>query len=143
MVNLEEEKAKAQKDIEEAYKRFTADLSIFDEDDEEDEDLDEDSMTKQQIRKTPGYKITYQIIHEYLNQLGADAETPTIEDIRKMLDENYNMGSLNDESISMILEDIANNIGPDEFEADDVDVNDAGDSSNMDSTDDVNSKIDE
>lgn len=143
MVNLEEEKARARKNIEEAYKRFTADLSIFDEDDEEDEDLDEDSMTKQQIRKTPGYKITYQIIHEYLNQLGADTETPTIEDIRKMLDENYNMGSLNDESISMILEDIANNIGPDEFEADDVDVNDADDSSNMDSTDDVNSKIDE
>lgn len=136
MVNLEEEKAKAQKDIEEAYKRFTADLSIFDEDD--DEELDEDSMTKQEIRKTPGYKITYQIIREYLDHLGADAETPTIEDIHKMLDENYNMGSLNDESISMILEDIANNIGPDEFEADDVD-----DSSNMDSTDDVNPKIDE
>ena len=141
MVNLEEEKAKAQKDIEEAYKRFTADLSIFDEDD--DEELDEDSMTKQEIRKTPGYKITYQIIREYLDQLGADAETPTIEDIRKMLDENYNMGSLNDESINMILEDIANNIGPDEFEADDVDVNDADDSSNMDSIDDANSKIDE
>lgn len=141
MVNLEEEKAKARKDIEEAYKRFTADLSIFDEDD--DEELDEDSMTKQEIRKTPGYKITYQIIREYLDQLGADAETPTIEDIRKMLDENYNMGSLNDESINMILEDIANNIGPDEFEADDVDVNDADDSSNMDSTDNVNSKIDE
>ena len=141
MVNLEEEKAKAQKDIEEAYKRFTADLSIFDEDD--DEELDEDSMTKQEIRKTPGYKITYQIIREYLDQLGADAETPTIEDIRKMLDENYNMGSLNDESINMILEDIANNIGPDEFESDDVDVNDADDSSNMDSTDDVNPKIDE
>ena len=141
MVNLEEEKTKAQKDIEEAYKRFTADLSIFDEDD--DEELDEDSMTKQEIRKTPGYKITYQIIREYLNQLGADAETPTIEDIRKMLDENYNMGSLNDESINMILEDIANNIGPDEFEADDVDVNDADDSSNMDSADDINSKIDE
>lgn len=140
MVNLEEEKTKAQKDIEEAYKRFTADLSIFD---EEDEDLDEDSMTKQQIRKTPGYKITYQIIREYLDQLGADAETPTIEDIRKMLDENYNMGSLNDESINMILEDIANNIGPDEFEADDVDVNDSDDSSNMDSSDDVNHKIDE
>lgn len=138
MVNLEEEKAKAQKDIEEAYKRFTADLSIFDED--EDEDLDEDSMTKQEIRKTPGYKITYQIIREYLDQLGADAETPTIEDIRKMLDEKYNMGSLNDESISMILEDIANNIGPDEFEADDVDADDA---SNMDSADDVNPKIDE
>lgn len=143
MVNLEEEKAKAQKDIEEAYKRFTADLSIFDEDDEEDEDLDEDSMTKQEIRKTPGYKITYQIIREYLNQLGAD-ETPTIEDIRKMLDENYNMGSLNDESISMILWDIADNIVPDEFESDDdVNVNDADDSSNMDSTDDVNPKIDE
>ena len=141
MVNLEEEKAKARKNIEEAYKRFTADLSIFDEDD--DEELDEDSMTKQEIRKTPGYKITYQIIREYLDQLGADAETPTIEDIRKMLDENYNMGSLNDESINMILEDIANNIGPDEFEADNVDVNDADDSSNMDSTDDVNSKIDE
>lgn len=141
MVNLEEEKTKAQKDIEEAYKRFTADLSIFDEDD--DEELDEDSMTKQEIRKTPGYKITYQIIREYLDQLGADAETPTIEDIRKMLDENYNMGSLNDESINMILEDIANNIGPDEFESDDVDVNDADDSSNMDSTDDVNPKIDE
>ena len=141
MVNLEEEKAKARKNIEEAYKRFTADLSIFDEDD--DEELDEDSMTKQEIRKTPGYKITYQIIREYLDQLGADAETPTIEDIRKMLDENYNMGSLNDESISMILEDIANNIGPDEFEADDVDVNDTDDSSNMDSTDDVNPKIDE
>src|SRR5699024_3017836 len=125
-----------------AYKRFTADLSIFDEDDEEDEDLDEDSMTKQEIRKTPGYKITYQIIHEYLNQLGADAKTPTIEDIRKMLDENYNMGSLNDESINMILEDISNNIDPDEFEADDVDVNDADDSSNTDSTDDVNHKID-
>lgn len=141
MVNLEEEKAKARKDIEEAYKRFTADLSIFDEDDEE--DLDEDSMTKQEIRKTPGYKITYQIIHEYLDQLGVDAETPTIEDIRKMLDEKYNMGSLNDESISMILEDIANNIGPDEFESDDdIDVN-ADDSSNMDSTDDVNPKIDE
>lgn len=136
MVNLEEEKTKAQKDIEEAYKRFTADLSIFDDDDEE--DLDEDSMTKQEIRKTPGYKITYQIIREYLDQLGADAETPTIEDIHKMLDENYNMGSLNDESINMILEDIANNIGPDEFEADDVD-----DASNMDSTDDVNPKIDE
>lgn len=141
MVNLEEEKAKAQKDIEEAYKRFTADLSIFDEDD--DEELDEDSMTKQEIRKTPGYKITYQIIREYLDQLGADAETPTIEDIRKMLDENYNMGSLNDESINMILEDIANNIGPDEFEADDVDVNASDDSSNMNSTDDVNPKIDE
>ena len=138
MVNLEEEKAKAQKDIEEAYKRFTADLSIFDEDD--DEELDEDSMTKQEIRKTPGYKITYQIIREYLDQLGADAETPTIEDIHKMLDENYNMGSLNDESIGMILEDIANNIGPDEFEADDADEDD---SSNMDSTDDVNPKIDE
>ena len=138
MVNLEEEKAKAQKDIEEAYKRFTADLSIFDEDD--DEELDEDSMTKQEIRKTPGYKITYQIIREYLDQLGADAETPTIEDIHKMLDENYNMGSLNDESISMILEDIANNIGPDEFEADDADEDD---SSNMDSTDDANPKIDE
>lgn len=137
MVNLEEEKAKAQKDIEEAYKRFTA-VSIFDED--EDEDLDEDSMTKQEIRKTPGYKITYQIIHEYLNQLEADAETPTIEDIRKMLDEKYNMGSLNDESISMVLEDIANNIGPDEFEADDADEDD---SSDMDSTDDVNPKIDE
>lgn len=136
MVNLEEEKTKAQKDIEEAYKRFTADLSIFDDDDEE--DLDEDSMTKQEIRKTPGYKITYQIIREYLDHLGADAETPTIEDIHKMLDENYNMGSLNDESISMILEDIANNIGPDEFEADDAD-----DASNMDSTDDVNPKIDE
>lgn len=136
MVNLEEEKTKAQKDIEEAYKRFTADLSIFDEDD--DEELDEDSMTKQEIRKTPGYKITYQIIREYLDQLGADAETPTIEDIHKMLDENYNMGSLNDESISMILEDIANNIGPDEFEADDAD-----DASNMDNTDDVNPKIDE
>ena len=136
MVNLEEEKTKAQKDIEEAYKRFTADLSIFDEDD--DEELDEDSMTKQEIRKTPGYKITYQIIREYLDQLGADAETPTIEDIHKMLDENYNMGSLNDESISMILEDIANNIGPVEFEADDAD-----DASNMDSTDDVNPKIDE
>ena len=141
MVNLEEEKAKARKDIEEAYKRFTADLSIFDED--EDEDLDEDSMTKQEIRKTPGYKITYQIIREYLDQLGADAETPTIEDIRKMLDEKYNMGSLNDESIGMILEDIANNIGPDEFESDDdVDVN-VDDSSNMDSADDVNPKIDE
>lgn len=141
MVNLEEEKAKAQKDIEEAYKRFTADLSIFDEDD--DEELDEDSMTKQEIRKTPGYKITYQIIHEYLNQLGADAKTPTIEDIRKMLDEKYNMGSLNDESINMILEDIANNIGPDEFEADDADDNNDADASNMDSTDDVNPKIDE
>lgn len=141
MVNLEEERAKAQKDIEEAYKRFTVDLSIFDEDDEE--DLDEDSMTKQEIRETSGYKITYQIIREYLDQLGADTETPTIEDIRKMLDENYNMGSLNDESISMILEDIANNIGSDEFESDDdVDIND-DDSSNMDSTDDVNPKIDE
>lgn len=136
MVNLEEEKTKAQKDIEEAYKRFTADISIFDED--EDEDLDEDSMTKQEIRKTPGYKITYQIIREYLDQLGADAETPTIEDIHKMLDEKYNMGSLNDESISMVLEDIANNIGPDEFEADDD-----ADASDMNSTDDVNPKIDE
>lgn len=136
MVNLEEEKARARKNIEEAYKRFTADLSIFDEDD--DEELDEDSMTKQEIRKTPGYKITYQIIREYLDQLGADAETPTIEDIRKMLDEKYNMGSLNDESINMILEDIANNIGPDEFEADDD-----ADASDMNSTDDVNPKIDE
>lgn len=136
MVNLEEEKARARKNIEEAYKRFTADLSIFDEDD--DEELDEDSMTKQEIRETPGYKITYQIIREYLDQLGADAETPTIEDIRKMLDEKYNMGSLNDESINMILEDIANNIGPDEFEADDD-----ADASDMNSTDDVNPKIDE
>lgn len=143
MVNLEDEKAKAQKDIEDACKRLADMYHLKSFDEYIEEDLDEDSMTKQEIRKTLGYKIIYQIIREYLDQLGADAETPTIEDIHKMLDENYNMGSLNDESINMILEDIANNIGPDEFEADDVDVNDADDSSNMDSADDVNAKIDE
>ena len=140
MVNLEEEKAKAQKNIEETYKKFSEmDLSIFDEDDEE--DLDEDSMTKQEIRETSGYRVTYEIIDDYLRKLDADAPTPTVEDIRKMLDEKYNMGSLNDESINMILEDIAHDIRPDESEANDVDVYD-DDSSNMDSTDDVNPKID-
>ena len=140
MVNLEEEKVRAQKNIEETYKKFSEmDLSIFDEDDEE--DLDEDSMTKQEIRETSGYRVTYEIIDDYLRKLDADAPTPTVEDIRKMLDEKYNMGSLNDESINMILEDIAYDIRPDESEANDVDVYD-DDSSNMDSTDDVNPKID-
>ena len=140
MVNLEEEKVRAQKNIEETYKKFSEmDLSIFDEDDEE--DLDEDSMTKQEIRETSGYRVTYEIIDDYLRKLDADAPTPTVEDIRKMLDEKYNMGSLNDESINMILEDIAHDIRPDESEANDVDVYD-DDSSNMDSTDDVNPKID-